>query len=287
MSAGHYCISYAELFLFEVEAKILGGIRTRARGPFESNFTDVERALNGFIAFKKVLDGEELKARIAASILRSIEARFGCFLLHWFSGFFKGDVDADLGLLALENSDEIADLGDTDVMATFDGEDDLFGVAGAVVVEEKPSIDASVRALLHLGGACSAETERPILKLVLILFGKLRGSGDVGGFADDLVGFADFETKRIVEARLDEANGEVGDIDADPAAVKLLRNLNCGATATERIEDNIAFVGRCAENAFEESFGFLGGVAEAFLGLRVDGWNVSPDITNDNARHLV
>ncbi len=109
-------------------------------------------------------------------------------------------------------------------MAAFDGEDDLAGVAGVVVVEVEAAVDAAIGTLLDaFGGAGSAEAERPVLELVFVLFGELGGSGYVGGFANDLVGFADVVAEGIVEAGLDEADGEVGDVDADPAAVEFLR----------------------------------------------------------------
>ena len=59
----------------------------------------------------------------------------------------------------------------------------------------------------------------------------------------------------------------MGDVDADPAAVEALRDLNGGAAAAEGIEDEIAFVGTGFDDAFEEGFGFLGWVAETLLGL--------------------
>ena len=59
----------------------------------------------------------------------------------------------------------------------------------------------------------------------------------------------------------------MGDVDADPAAVEFLRDLDGGATAAEGVEDYVAFVGGGAEDAFEEGFGFLSGVAETFLSL--------------------
>ena len=62
-----------------------------------------------------------------------------------------------------------------------------------------------------------AEAERPVLELSFVFFGELRSSGDVGGFADHFVGFADLVREGVVEAGLDEADGEVGDVDADPA----------------------------------------------------------------------
>ena len=75
----------------------------------------------------------------------------------------------------------------------------------------------------------------------------------------------DFGAEGVGEALLDEADGEVGDVDADPAAVEALRDLDGGAAAAEGIENEVAFVGAGFDDAFEEGFGFLGGVAEALL----------------------
>ncbi|MCU1247701.1 MAG: hypothetical protein JWQ49_730 [Edaphobacter sp.] len=221
----------------------MGGVWAGAGGFFERDFADVEGTLDVLVAFEEVFDGEELEAGVAAAVVRGVETGFGGFLLHGFGGFFEGDVDADLGFLALEDADEVADFRDADVVAAFDGEDDLFGFAGAVVVEVEATVDASVCALLDaFGGAGSAEAERPGLELKFVLFGELRGSGYVGRFADDFVGLANVVGEGVVEARLDEADGEVGDVDADPAAVEFLRDLDGGAAAAEGIEDYVAFV---------------------------------------------
>ena len=248
----------------------------------------MEGALDIFVAFDEVFDGEELDAGVFAAVARGVETGFGGFALHGLGGFFEGDVDADFGALALEDADEVADLGDADVVASLDGEDDLARVAGVVVVEVEAAVDAAVGSLLDaLGGAGSAKAERPVLELILVLFGELRGSGYVGGFADDLVCFADVGAVGVVEAGLDEADGEVGDVDADPAAVEFLGDLNGGSAAAEGVEDYVAFVGGGAEDAFEESFGFLGGIAETFLSLGVDGRDVSPKGLNRRAKALV
>ena len=49
--------------------------------------------------------------------------------------------------------------------------------------------------------------------------------------------------KCILQAFLDQRNSEVGDIDADPLAIELLRRMHRGAAAAERIEHHIALVG--------------------------------------------
>ena len=141
-------------------------------------------------------------------------------------------------------------------------------------MEVETAIDAAVGALLDaLGGTRSAETERPVLELVLVLFGELRGPGYVGGFADNLVCGADFGAVGVVEAGLDEADGEVGDVDADPAAVELLGDLDGGAAAAEGVEDYVAFVGTAADNPFEQTLWFLGVVSQ-FFGFMAQPLNI-------------
>jgi hypothetical protein len=70
----------------------------------------VERALEAFGAFDEAADGEELEAWVLGAVGRGVEAGFGGFLAHGFGGLGEGDVDADLGLLALEDTDKIAHL---------------------------------------------------------------------------------------------------------------------------------------------------------------------------------
>ena len=143
------------------------------------------RALDGFGSFEEVADGEELDAGELAALGaggagRGVEAGFGGLAEHGFGWFLEGDVDADLGLLALQDADEVADLGDADVVSSLYGEDDLAGGAGVVVVEVEAAVDAAVGPLLDaLGGTRSAESERPVLELVLVLFGELGGPGHV------------------------------------------------------------------------------------------------------------
>jgi len=73
------------------------------------------------------------------------------------------------------------------------------------------------------------------------------------------------------------------DVNANPMAVELLCNLYRCAAATERIENYIAFVGTCFQDAFEQGLGFLSWVTETFLGLGVDRRNVDNDILHRHA----
>ena len=124
-------------------------------------------------AVEEPCDGEELKTRVAAAVGGGVEARFGGFALHGLGGFGEGDVDANLGALALEDADQVTDFGDADVLSAFDREDDLFGIAGAVVVEVEAAVDAAISTFFDgFGGAGSAEAERPVLELVLVFGNK-------------------------------------------------------------------------------------------------------------------
>jgi hypothetical protein len=77
--------------------------------------------------------------------------------------------------------DEVAEFGDADVLATLDGEDDLPGVAGFVVVGVEAAVDAAVGPFLDaLGGTCSAEAKRPVLELVLVRLGAGIACGGIG-----------------------------------------------------------------------------------------------------------
>jgi hypothetical protein len=168
-----------------------------------------------------------------------------------------------------------------------DRKDDLLGLAGFVVVEVEAVVDAAVGSLALIYGPRADLTESPPLELVFVFGGEGGGSGVVGGFANDFVGLFDFGAVAIGEALLDEADGEVGDINANPAAIKALGGLDGGAATTEGIKDEVSLVGAGFEDAFEEGFGLLGGVAEAFLGLGIDWENVGPYISEEYTRGCV
>ena len=57
-------------------------------------------------------------------------------------------------------------------------------------------------------------------------------------------------------------DGEAAEVAGDPAAVQLLGDGGRRAAAGEAVEDEVAFVGGGADDAVEECFGFLRGVAE-------------------------
>ena len=63
-----------------------------------------------------------------------------------------------------------------------------------------------------------------------------------------------------------ERDGQVRDVDPDPAALEALGSGDGRPTTTEWVEHGIAFVTAGRQDAFKESFRFLGRVAKSFCG---------------------
>ena len=74
-----------------------------------------------------------------------------------------------------------------------------------------------------------------------------------------------FIAKRIFEPSLDEIDGEIGDINANPSPPEFVRRVNGGPAAAEGIEDDVALVGARFDDAFEERLRFLCRIAEALV----------------------
>ena len=107
------------------------------------------------------------------------------------------------------------------------------------------------RAPLGLGqGRVDADK---ILPLVFAEVEDFEGAIRFGGFFE-LPLHADQALARGVD-------GEAPEIAADPFAPELFRHRQRGAGAAEEVGDEIAGVGGSGEDAFEEAFGFLSGVA--------------------------
>ena len=58
----------------------------------------------------------------------------------------------------------------------------------------------------------------------------------------------------------------MGNVDADPAAFQAFGHVQGGAAAAEGVQHQVAFVAAGPDDALQQGFGFLGGVAEAFFG---------------------
>jgi hypothetical protein len=57
----------------------------------------------------------------------------------------------------------------------------------------------------------------------------------------------------------------VGDVDPDPLPSELLRRIDRGSAAAERVEHHVAGIGRSGDDAFEQRARLLGRVAEVAI----------------------
>ena len=74
-------------------------------------------------------------------------------------------------------------------------------------------------------------------------------------------------------------NRELAEVGADPLAPELLGDRRCSATASEEIGDEVAFVSAGFDDSFEQSFGFLGRIAESFFSIYpAQHLNIVPNI---------
>ena len=101
----------------------------------------------------------------------------------------------------------------------------------------------------------------------MLLLGEVAGAGEVLRLADDAVVVAGAQAVAILQAVLHEGDAEVGDVDAEPAAAEAVGGVDGGAAAAEGVEHDVAGVAAGADDAFEEGERFLGGVAEALVGV--------------------
>ena len=147
-------------------------------------------------------------------------------------------------------------------------------------MEEDSAVDSLVGALLLLCRSVPDEPQSPPLELIGVIGCQDGGILHRNRLANRLVCVFDVFSVGIVQAILYQADCQVGYVDPDPRAVEPLRYGNSRAATTERVENQIAFFAASLDDAFKESFGFLSGVAEAFLCIRGDRRNVIPKILN-------
>lgn len=264
---GQFLVGQCELVLRR-------GFGEVARGAFVGD-VDGGRVVDA-LAIEEFGDSQDLQARVIPPG-RFVEACGGGLRAHRLGGLFESNENADLCLLALDDTAQVSNIFDADV-AGFDGENDLLRFAAFFVVKVEASVDALVRAFLLLDAACADQAESPPLELEWVLVGEFVCVGNGNRLADDLVGFGDLVAEGVAEAAFDEADGKVGDVDADPVSFELLCDGNGGAAAAEGVEDGVAFVTAGFDDSFEQGLGLLGWVAETFGGLRVDWRNIGDDV---------
>ena len=178
-----------------------------------------------------------------------------------------------------------------------------------------------VRPFLLLHGPRPHQPQRPPLELILVLLRQRGRFVGCGGLADDMddglgrdafhsvPGFR-FGVRDAVESvptgrgsagaadefhaafvgveqpRLDERDGELRDVDANPVAAQLLGGVNRRAAAAEWVEHQIAGVAAGLDDALQQGDGLLRWVVKALACLRVNRIDVRPKVPHDRPWHL-
>ena len=113
-----------------------------------------------------------------------------------------------------------------------------------------------------------------MLELELVLFRQPLCAAKVGRVAQFLK--LQILAERIAQPALDQIDGEIGDINADPLPPGLLCRVYRRAATAERVEHHVAFVAARGNDAFQQSQWLLRRIAEGFVaGCLI---NVSPNI---------
>ena len=87
--------------------------------------------------------------------------------------------------------------------------------------------------------------------------------------------------ERVFEPFLDERNGEVRDVYADPFAFEFLRGVNGCAAAAEWIKNHVTFIAAGFDDALQKRERLLRGIAERLRAGR--NFDVVPKITDRNS----
>ena len=85
-----------------------------------------------------------------------------------------------------------------------------------IVVEEDPPVNPLVGPFLLLDRPRADQPERPPLELIGVLFRQARGAVEINRLADHIVGVLDVLAEGVAQPVLDQGDGQVRDVDADP-----------------------------------------------------------------------
>src|SRR5258706_1777401 len=230
------------------------------------------------LATEEVCDCEKLNARMLGPPRRLIEAGGCCFGAHGSCWLLHGDQNSDRRSFALDHTAEVTKLR-RGYVACLDREHNLLRLpTRAVIVEIQPTVDPLVGALLSFRRASAHQPQRPPLQLVRVLPRERRGASLVRRIAYDVVALAGLDSRCVLEALLDEADCEVGNVNSDPPALEPLRDRDGCSASAERIEHNSALIAARPDDALQERLRLLSRVAESLCRSGIERRNVRPDI---------
>lgn len=190
-------------------ALTVGGVL--ARGAFEGVVAAGGEVDGTLPQGQRLFDGHDLQARHGGEAGFFVEAGAGGLGDHGFGRFGQGQEHAHPGAFAFQHTLEVADHADADILTRLDADDAQSGALGA---EVKPPVKTAIRALFpEVAGLGGDEGERPFLEF-MILAPRRKVAGGVDVLRDAVGGELDGR-KGIAQALFDQADGKVGDVDAD------------------------------------------------------------------------
>lgn len=222
--------------------------RILPRRALERVVTPGRKLHRAFAVLHGVLYGDNLKSRNSRKSGLLMQARARGFGDHRLGGFREGQENPHSGTFALDHAFQVADHADANILTRLDADDPQRGALGP---EVEPPVEATIRALLaEVAGLGGDEGERPFLEL-MVFAPRRKVAGGVDVLRDAVGGELDGR-KGIAQALFDQADGKVGDVDADPLPPEFFRRMDGGAATAERVKHHIAGVGGGIEDAFKE-----------------------------------
>src|SRR6266498_3712387 len=191
---------------------------------------------------EQVSDCQQLHQRVGLLVERPGERpRVSSSLLHPPGWAFQRDQQPHLGTLGLHSAEQVAHHAGVEHLSALDA--DQRPADAATRIQRKPddSIHASVANLTFVGRPIDQRHGPPLN--VERGGGKQRpGAVLIGRDTVDVVGGFDDVAVGASKPVADQVDGEVGDVDPDPAATKTLCGCDGRATSAERVEHHIALV---------------------------------------------
>jgi len=216
-----------------------------------------------FFPSEQVFDGHNLNLGELA-VVGLIEASGNGFLLHRLGWLGQGDEHPDFSLFPVHSGDQVLDHRHAHVGPALDRNDGLLGGL-AVRFEVDDPVDAGIRALLLAAVGYGVDQRHgPPLELILVPLGQVAGAGQVLGRAVNFEGNAG---KGVLKALLDQADGQVGDVDPYPLAAQLMGGVNRRPATAEGVKHHVAGVAAGLDDTFQQGKGFLCRIAKTFGGL--------------------
>ena len=91
----------------------------------------------------------------------------------------------------------------------------------------------------------------------------------------------------VLESSTHDGNCEVRYVDPNPAPIQLLGRDQGGATAAERIEHSVAWIGGSPDDPLEQSSRLLSGVTQELFRPIIDDRDVCPNVLDSYTGHLI